>query len=155
DAAQRRTHHRLAREPLPAICARRTFVGERRRSEEQNGKDGQSQKDDRAHGPRLSKPHAIGQTQEIPRKPRFRLRARLCHAVYAARGMSHTPWVRLSSALPLLALLACKLGKDDEQSARTLPTAEPASTTPPSRPVEAEQPQRPKETAPHPTSAST
>ncbi|HEX6274049.1 MAG TPA: hypothetical protein VFZ53_13465 [Polyangiaceae bacterium] len=54
--------------------------------------------------------------------------------------------LRFSSALPLLALLACKLGKDDEQSARPLPTPEPASTTPPSRPVESEpRPERPKE----------
>jgi hypothetical protein len=61
--------------------------------------------------------------------------------------MSHSTLARLSSALPLLALLACKLGKDNEQEQRSLPTPEPASTAPPSRPVEAEPPHtdRPKE----------
>jgi hypothetical protein len=60
---------------------------------------------------------------------------------------------RLSSALPLLALLACKLGKDSEQSDRPLPAPEPASTTPPSRPVEADPPRdRPKEPTPRPPS---
>jgi hypothetical protein len=88
------------------------------------------------------------------------IRARLCHAVYAARRMSRPLLVRLSSALPLLpllALLACKLGKDDEQSGRTLPAPEPASTTPPSRPVEADPPktERPKESTPRPTSDET
>jgi cytoskeletal protein RodZ len=67
--------------------------------------------------------------------------------------MSRLPLARLSSALLLLALLACKLGKDDEQSARPLPAPEPASTTPPSRPVEAEPPRdRPKDTTPRPPS---
>jgi outer membrane biosynthesis protein TonB len=59
-------------------------------------------------------------------------------------------FLRFSSALPLLALLACKLTKDDEQSDRPLPTPEPASTTPPARPTENEPPraERPKETTP-------
>jgi outer membrane biosynthesis protein TonB len=64
--------------------------------------------------------------------------------------------MRLSSALPLLALLACKLGKDNEQTDRPLPAPEPASTTPPSRPVEAEPPRdRPKDPAPRPPSEGT
>jgi hypothetical protein len=58
--------------------------------------------------------------------------------------------LRFSSALPLLALLACKLTKDDEQTDRPLPTPEPASTTPPTRPTENEPPraERPKEPPP-------
>jgi hypothetical protein len=76
-------------------------------------------------------------------------RARLCHGVYAARRMSRS-LLRVSSALPLLALLACKLGKDNEQTDRPLPAPEPASTTPPARPVENAPPrqERPKEPPP-------
>jgi hypothetical protein len=48
--------------------------------------------------------------------------------------MSRLALVRFSSALPLLALLACKIGKDDEQSSRPLPSPEPASTTPSTKP---------------------
>jgi hypothetical protein len=80
--------------------------------------------------------------------------------------------LRISSALPLLALLACKIGKDDEQSSRPLPTPEPASTTPstkpeveqlrdprakpatPSRPAD-ESPESPRPTSPTPTATAT
>jgi hypothetical protein len=67
---------------------------------------------------------------------------------------------RFTSALPLLALLACKLGKDDEQTARPLPAPEPASTTPPSRPAESEprtdRPREPpRDTPPRDTPPST
>jgi cytoskeletal protein RodZ len=48
--------------------------------------------------------------------------------------MSRLALVRFSSALPLLALLACKIGRDDEQGSRPLPTPEPASTTPSTKP---------------------
>ena len=82
------------------------------------------------------------------------------------------PFLRLSSALPLLALLACKLGKDDEQSSRALPAPEPASKTPsskteveqlrdprakaptPSRPAEG-SPESPRPTSPTPTATAT
>ena len=89
-----------------------------------------------------------------PWKHAVSTRARLCHAVYAARRMSRPLLVRYSSALPLLALHACKIGKDDEQSSRPLPTPEPASTTPPSRPAEPE-PARPKEPTPRAPSDTT
>jgi hypothetical protein len=76
--------------------------------------------------------------------------------VYAALRMSRF-LLRFSSALPLLALLACKLGKDSEQEGRALPAPEPASTTPPARPVDNEPTprERPKEPAPRePTPSS-
>jgi hypothetical protein len=86
--------------------------------------------------------------------------------------MSRPALVRFSSALPLLALVACKIGKDDEQSSRPLPAPEPASTTPstkseveqlrdprakpaaPSRPAE-ESPASPQPTSPTPTPTPT
>jgi hypothetical protein len=91
--------------------------------------------------------HAV--TPRNTAKTRTLPRARLCHAVYAARRMSRF-LLRFASALPVLALLACKLGRDNEQTDRVLPTPEPASTTPPTRPAQPEtQPkERPKEPTP-------
>jgi len=85
--------------------------------------------------------------------------------------MSRPALVRLSSTLPLLALLACKIGKDDEQSSRSLPAPEPASSTPstkseveqlrdprakpktPSRPA-ADSPESPPPAPPTPTATT-